>query len=92
MTRTDFTALHAKCITDRETYFTEVRKTSIMLGKCTPEPLSFRERFALLTQEIGEHDAHLMYMETKRLLHRAALLGYGAPQDKSLEGATLALS
>jgi hypothetical protein len=75
--RTEFIALLAECATVSEAYFREAEKTAIMLGKCTQRPLTFDERFALLSQEILERDAYLMYLDAKRLLHSAALLGYG---------------
>jgi len=59
-----------------EAYLREVHKTSIMLRQCGPLPLTFGERFALLAQEIIERNAFLAYMEAKRTLHRAALVGY----------------
>ena len=72
----EFMALHGQCVTVMNTYFTEVQKTSVMLGKCTPTPLSFGQRFALLRQEIIEKDAHLRYQDVKRPLHSAARLGF----------------
>lgn len=78
MNQAQFSLLHGKCIAVIETYFAEARKTYVMLGNCTLEPLSFRKRFALLLQEITENDAHLKYLEAKRLLHSAALLGYSS--------------
>jgi hypothetical protein len=77
MDRIDFIALLAECATVSEAYFREAAKTAIMLAKCTRQPLSFDERFALLSQEILERDSYLMYLHAKRLLHSAALLGYG---------------
>jgi hypothetical protein len=49
-----------------------------MLAECTAEPLTFRERFALLSQGIVENDAHRAYLGTRRLLLGAAQLGYGS--------------
>ena len=74
----EFTALHAECVAVTETYFREAERTSVMLARCTQEPLTFKERFALVSQEIVEKDAYLMYLGAKRILHSAALLGYGA--------------
>ena len=71
-------ALLAKCAETTETYVREATKTSVMLGKCGPQALSFEERFGLLAQEIVERNAFLAYMEAKRILHRAALVGYDA--------------
>jgi hypothetical protein len=76
--RTEFIDLLAECATATETYVREAEKTSGMLGKCARRPLAFDDRFALLTQEILERDAFLLYLDAKRLLHRAALLGYEA--------------
>jgi len=61
-----------------ESYFAEAEKTSGMLNDCTPEPLSFFKRFAILRQEIAEKDAQQLYIVAKRLLHDAARLGYEA--------------
>jgi hypothetical protein len=76
VTQIEFNALHAECIAATQTYFREAEKTSMMLGRCTREPLTFNERFALLSQEILERDAFLTYLNAKRSLHSAALLGY----------------
>jgi hypothetical protein len=72
----EFMASLAECARTTETYVGEVNKTSFMLGKCGPQPLTFEMRFALLAQEILERNAFLAYMEAKRILHRVALLGY----------------
>jgi hypothetical protein len=77
VTQIEFIELHAECITATATYFREAQKTSMMLRRSTREPLTFDERFALLSQEIVERDAFLTYLNAKRLLHSAALLGYG---------------
>ena len=74
----EFTELHTHCITVRRGYFAEAQKTSLLLGKCCPEPLSFFERFAILRQEITENNALLLYIAAKGLLHRAALRGFEA--------------
>jgi hypothetical protein len=74
----EFIVLQAECITITDTYLREAQKTSIMLGTCSQEPLTFKKRFALLSQEILERDAFLMYMAAKRFLHSTALLGYGS--------------
>jgi hypothetical protein len=78
MDQIEFQDLLAECETATETYFREVEKTSTLLGKCTRRPLTFEERFALLRQEIQEGDAYLLYIDAKRFLHSAALLGYDA--------------
>jgi hypothetical protein len=77
MDQADFIALRAECDTATETYLREAEKTATMLGRCTRGPLSFDERFELLSQEILERDAYLLYLHAKRFLHNAALLGYG---------------
>jgi hypothetical protein len=76
MNRTDFMTTLAECVTATESYLREADKTSIMLGKCSQQPLGFEERLALLGQEILERDAFRVYLAAKRFLHRAALLGY----------------
>jgi hypothetical protein len=68
--------MHANCVTAMQTYFVEVEKTSTMLAGCTAEPLTFRERFRLMSQGIVENDAHLAYLGTRSLLLSAAQLGY----------------
>lgn len=78
MERTEFIDLVAECVTATETYVREAEKTSVMLGKCARRPLTFDQRFELLTQEILERDAFRIYLDAKRFLHRAALLGYEA--------------
>jgi hypothetical protein len=78
MERTEFIDLLAECAIATETYIKEAEKTSAMLGQCALRPLSFERRFALLAQEILERDAYLVYLDAKRLLHSAALRGYGA--------------
>jgi hypothetical protein len=74
--QTEFIALRAECETVTETYLREAERTSILLGRCAQGPLPFEERFALLSQEILERDAYLLYIRAKRFLHNAALLGY----------------
>jgi hypothetical protein len=74
--RIAFDEVLADCASAAETYLREAEKTSMMLGKCRSMPLSFDERFALLAQEILERSAFLIYLDAKRFLHRAALLGY----------------
>jgi hypothetical protein len=70
---------HEKCVSAMRAYFVEAETTSEMLGQCMPEALSFDERFVLFSQEIKEHEAHVTYVGCKRVLHAAALLGYGLP-------------
>jgi hypothetical protein len=77
MEQIEFTALRAEYATVTETYLREAEKTSVMLGRCTKGPLSFEERLALLGQEILERDAFRLYLDAKRFLHSAAVVGYG---------------
>jgi hypothetical protein len=79
MNYTDFLELHKNCVVAMRTYFVEAETTTEMLAKCTAEPRSFAERLGLLSQEIIENDAHVIYLGAKRHLHGAALLGYGSP-------------
>jgi hypothetical protein len=76
--RQEFLEMHANCVTAMRTYLVEVEKTSTMLVECTAEPLTFRERFTLLSQGIVENDAHLAYLGTRSVLLKAAQLGYGS--------------
>lgn len=78
MNQTEFIDLHSSCDTAMRAYFVEAEKTAAMLSKCTPEPLSFAERLILISQEILEHDKHLLYVSIKHQLHDAARLGYGS--------------
>jgi hypothetical protein len=75
-----FTVLHAHCETVMKVYLDAARTTCEMLGTCTPEPLSFVQRMALLRQEVLEKNAHVLYLEAKRHLHGAALFGYVATE------------
>lgn len=76
MNRAQFMEVHANCVTAMHIYFLQVEKTSTMLAECTAEPLTFRERFRLMSQGIVENDAHLAYLGTRSLLFTAARLGY----------------
>ena len=78
MNRTEFMEMHASCVTALGTYFAEAERTTQMLAECTAEPLSFSERFKLMSQGIVENDAHLKYLGTKSLLFNAARLGYAS--------------
>jgi hypothetical protein len=64
----DFTLLRAECDTARLDYFGEAEVTSLMLAKCTVDPLGFRERLALAAQGIVENQAHLTYLGMRSLL------------------------
>jgi hypothetical protein len=76
VTQIEFITSLAECTTATETYLREAEKTSIMLRKCSPQPMTFEERFELLSQEIQERDAFRIYLDAKRFLHSAALRGY----------------
>ena len=76
MNRAEFLEMHANCVNAMRTYFVQVEKTSDMLAGCTTEPLTFRERFRLLSQGIVENDAHLAYLGARSLLISTARLGY----------------
>jgi hypothetical protein len=73
-----FAELHKNSVKLMRSYFAEVEKTSGMLSRCSPEPLSLFKRFAILRQEIAENDAQQLYFLAKILLHDAARLGYAA--------------
>lgn len=90
MNHSEFVDLHANFIKALENYFHEARKTSRMLEDCTLEPLSFWQRFQLLSQEIVERDAYQIYLEAKGLLHRAALHGFRVRPQGPLPAAMLA--
>lgn len=77
MSHTEFMELHASCVTAMRAYFVEVERTATMLAKCTAEPLSFKERFSLMSQGIVENNTHLVYLGSKSRLLSAARLGYG---------------
>ena len=76
MDHTEFMELHAASAALMRSYFAEVEKSSTMLAECTAEPLPLKKRLALTSQGIIEHEAHLRYLDTKRLLLNAARLGY----------------
>ena len=78
MNQKEFVILHAECTAVTNAYLREAEKTSIMLASCTADPLAFRERFALLSQEILEKEAFVVYLAAKRFLHSVALLGYAS--------------
>jgi hypothetical protein len=77
MNHTEFMEMHANCVAALGTYFVEAERTATMLAECSAGPLTFTERFKLMSQGIIENDAHLTYLGTKSLLYRAARLGYG---------------
>jgi hypothetical protein len=75
----EFMELHAAYVALMRSYFVEVEKSSTMLAECTAEPLPLEKRLALTSQGIVEQEAHLRYLDAKRLLLNAARLGYGVP-------------
>ena len=77
MNHTGFLEMHANYATAMRTYFSEMEKTAMMLKECTAEPLSFKDRFGLISQAIIENDAHLTFLAAKSLLFSAARLGFG---------------
>jgi hypothetical protein len=77
MSRAEFMEMHENCVTALGAYFIEAEKSTQMLAECSADPLTFKERFHLMSQGIAENDAHLTYLGTKSLLYKAALLGYG---------------
>lgn len=76
MNQAEFFEMHANYVTAMRTYFVQVEKTSTMLAECTEGPLSFRERFRLMSQGIVENDAHLAYLGARSLLFSVAQSGY----------------
>ena len=76
MNHAQFTEMHANCVTTMRLYFVQVEKMSEMLAECTADPMTFRERFRLMSQGIVENDAHLAYLGSRSLLLSAARLGY----------------
>jgi hypothetical protein len=77
MNRPEFMEMHENCVTAMRAYFEQAEKMSAMLAECSAEPMTFRERFKLMSQGILENDAHLTYLGSKSLLFNAARLGYG---------------
>jgi hypothetical protein len=68
--------MHAEYVTAMRMYFVEVDKTCTMLAQCGAEPMTFIERFNIMSQAIVENDAHMAYLGTRSLLLRTAQLGY----------------
>jgi hypothetical protein len=77
MNRSEFMEMHENCVTAMRAYFAQAEKMSAMLAECSADPMTFRERFRLMSQGIVENDAHSTYLGSKRLLFNAARLGYG---------------
>ena len=54
MNRPEFIDLHTSGVTAMRVYFDQAEKTTVLLAKCTAEPLPFLESLALAFQEIAE--------------------------------------
>jgi hypothetical protein len=76
MNDTEFKGLHTSCITAFRNYVTSAKLTATLLEKCTPEPLPLADRLDLLVQERAEQETHSIYLDAKRILRKAARLGY----------------
>jgi len=76
MNHAEFIDLHTSGVAAMRAYFDQAERTTVMLAKCTAEPLPFLERLELASQEIVENSAHADYLGIKRRLHDAARLGY----------------
>ena len=76
MNEAEFAKLHASCVTAFKGYVVEAEKTSVLLASCTPGPLPFAKRLRVMFQENAEYTTYSFYLDTKRLLHDAARLGY----------------
>ncbi|MCU1244017.1 MAG: hypothetical protein JWO71_4743 [Candidatus Acidoferrum typicum] len=76
MNETEFAKLHASCVTAFESYIVEAEKTSVLLANCTAGPLPFAKRLRVMLQENAEFATYSLYLDSKRLLHDAARLGY----------------
>ena len=76
MTEAEFSKLHASCVTAFQGYVVEAKKTSVLLADCTAGPLPFTKRLKLAFQEDAESSMYSIYVDSKRLLHIAARLGY----------------
>lgn len=76
MNETEFAKLHASCVRAFKGYITEAEKTSALLANCTAGPLPLTKRLKLMFQENAERTTYSLYLDTKRLLHNAARLGY----------------
>jgi hypothetical protein len=72
----EFTGIHGICVTAMRSYIAQVEKTIAMLAESRPEPLSFKQRFTLMSQQIAENDAHLTYLGARSILLKAAKMGY----------------
>lgn len=77
MNDAEFLKLHTSCVTAFRIYVAAAETTATMLGECTANPLPLAKRLELMLHENDENSAHRTYLSTKRLLHDAALRGYG---------------
>lgn len=76
MNETEFAELHSSCVTAFKSYVVEAEKTSVLLASCTAGPLPLTKRLRVMFQENAEFTTYSLYLDTKRLLHDAARLGY----------------
>jgi hypothetical protein len=76
MDQIQFDELHTSYVTALQDYVASAEATATMLAGCTPEPMSLLGRLKLVVQERTENEAHCAYMDLKRILHSAALMGY----------------
>jgi hypothetical protein len=75
--QTEFNELYGSLVSALRTYVVEAETTSAILAHCSSEPMPLDERLQLMGQELIENTAHSTYLNLKRLLHHAALRGYG---------------
>jgi hypothetical protein len=78
MNQNQFNELHESCVEAFRSYTVQADKTSALLAGCTAEPMPFAQRLSVMFQELRENTAHFLYLDTKRLLHDAARLGYAS--------------
>jgi hypothetical protein len=76
MDQIQFDELHTSYVTALQDYVVCAEVTAGMLAECRPEPMSLLSRLRLVVQERAENEAHSAYLDLKRILHSAALLGY----------------
>jgi hypothetical protein len=76
MDQTQFDELHTSYVTAFQDYIVSAQVTAGMLADCTPDPMPLLGRLKLMVQERAENEAHSVYLDLKRILHSAALLGY----------------
>jgi hypothetical protein len=76
MDQVQFDELHTSYVAALQDYVVSAELTATMLAGCTPEPMPLLGRLKLVVQERAENDAHCAYLDLKRMLHSAALMGY----------------